>query len=152
MNRNQIFTTIEFIDDLVRMSIGEYYNEKFHIFDTFKCPCSGLEASNIINAEEVENTILELVELIREKTEIIVEEFILCIPSNHLIINDFASTSPVTGKNHLINQYDINEAYKVASKIRHQDNEVVNKLINNMINLLTELQKDYKDNIDIRRC
>ena len=30
--------------------------------------------------------------------------------------------------------------------------EVVNKLINNMINLLTELQKDYKDNIDIRRC
>ena len=54
MNRNQIFTTIEFIDDLVRMSIGEYYNEKFHIFDTFKCPCSGLEASNIINAEEVE--------------------------------------------------------------------------------------------------
>ena len=125
MNRNQIFTTIEFIDDLVRMCIGEYYNEKFHIFDTFKCQCSGLQASNIINAEEVENTILELVELIREKTEIIVEEFILCMPSNHLIINDFASTSPVTGANHLISQYDITEAYKVASKIRHQDNEVV---------------------------
>ena len=33
-----------------------------------------------------------------------------------------------------------------------KDNETVNKLINNMINLLTELQKDYKDNIDIRRC
>ena len=125
MNRNQIFTTIEFIDDLVRMCIGEYYNEKFHIFDTFKCQCSGLQASNIINAEEVENTILELVELIREKTEIIVEEFILCMPSNHLIINDFASTSPVTGANHLISQYDITEAYKEASKIRHQDNEVV---------------------------
>ena len=30
--------------------------------------------------------------------------------------------------------------------------EVVDKLILNMINLLTELQKDYKDNIDIRRC
>lgn len=30
--------------------------------------------------------------------------------------------------------------------------EVVDKLINNMINLLTELSKDYKDNIDIRRC
>jgi uncharacterized protein YsxB (DUF464 family) len=31
-------------------------------------------------------------------------------------------------------------------------NEIVDKLILNMINLLTELQKDYKDNIDIRRC
>lgn len=30
--------------------------------------------------------------------------------------------------------------------------EVVDKLIDNMINLLTELSKDYKDNIDIRRC
>ena len=61
MNRYQIFTTIEFVDDLVRMCIGEYYNEKFYIFDTFKCQCSGLEASNIINKEEVKNTILDLV-------------------------------------------------------------------------------------------
>ena len=29
--------------------------------------------------------------------------------------------------------------------------EVVDKLIKNMINLLTELQEEYKDNIDIRR-
>lgn len=31
-------------------------------------------------------------------------------------------------------------------------NEIVDKLITNMINLLTELQNEYKDNIDIRRC
>ena len=31
-------------------------------------------------------------------------------------------------------------------------NKVVDGLINNMINLLTELKNDYKDNIDIRRC
>ena len=29
---------------------------------------------------------------------------------------------------------------------------IVDKLITNMINLLTELKEDYKDNIDIRRC
>lgn len=29
---------------------------------------------------------------------------------------------------------------------------VVDKLIENMINLLTELKEEYKDNIDIRRC
>ncbi len=29
---------------------------------------------------------------------------------------------------------------------------VVDKLIDNMINLLTELKEEYKDNIDIRRC
>ena len=30
--------------------------------------------------------------------------------------------------------------------------KIVESLINNMINLLTELQNDYKENIDIRRC
>lgn len=33
-----------------------------------------------------------------------------------------------------------------------KNSEVTDKLINNMINLLTELQTEYKDNIDIRRC
>lgn len=125
MNRNQIFTTIEFLDDIVRMCIGTYYNEKFYIFDTFKCHSKGLEASNIVNADEVKKTILDLVDAIYKKREIIVEEFILCMPSNLLIINDFATTTPVTGKNSLISQYDITEAYKVASKIRHQDDEIV---------------------------
>ena len=46
---------------------------------------------------------------------------------------------------------EVNEKNKVEIKIL-KNNETVNKLINNMINLLTELQKDYKDNIDIRRC
>ena len=46
---------------------------------------------------------------------------------------------------------EVIENGKVEIKIL-KDNEIVNKLINNMINLLTELQKDYKDNIDIRRC
>ncbi len=31
-------------------------------------------------------------------------------------------------------------------------NDVIDKLINNMISLLEELKKDYKDNIYIRRC
>ena len=31
-------------------------------------------------------------------------------------------------------------------------NDTIDKLINNMINLLEELKNDYKDNIDIRRC
>ena len=46
---------------------------------------------------------------------------------------------------------EVNDTAKIEIKIL-KDNDVVNKLINNMINLLTELQKDYKDNIDIRRC
>lgn len=46
---------------------------------------------------------------------------------------------------------EVNEKNKVEIKIL-KNNETVNMLINNMINLLTELQKDYKDNIDIRRC
>lgn len=33
-----------------------------------------------------------------------------------------------------------------------KDDLVINKLIDNMISLLTELKENYKDNIDIRRC
>ena len=46
---------------------------------------------------------------------------------------------------------EVIEKDKVEIKIlKHTD--VVDKLLDNMINLLTELQRDYKDNIDIRRC
>ena len=45
----------------------------------------------------------------------------------------------------------VTEGKKVEIKILKHSN-VVDKLISNMINLLTELQNDYKDNIDIRRC
>lgn len=49
------------------------------------------------------------------------------------------------------NAIEVTEKDKVEIKII-KNTLVVNKLLNNMINLLTELQKDYKDNIDIRRC
>ena len=49
------------------------------------------------------------------------------------------------------NSIEVTDKDKVEIKIlKHSD--VVDKLISNMINLLTELQIDYKDNIDIRRC
>ena len=46
---------------------------------------------------------------------------------------------------------EVSESENVEIKILKHSN-VVDKLISNMINLLTELQNDYKDNIDIRRC
>ena len=46
---------------------------------------------------------------------------------------------------------EVTEGEKVEIKILKHSN-LVDKLISNMINLLTELQNDYKDNIDIRRC
>ena len=35
MNRNQSFTTLEFIDDQVRICVGEYFNNNFNIFIIF---------------------------------------------------------------------------------------------------------------------
>ena len=46
---------------------------------------------------------------------------------------------------------EVTEGEKVEIRILKHSN-VVDKLISNMINLLTELHNDYKDNIDIRRC
>ncbi len=46
---------------------------------------------------------------------------------------------------------EVKEGKILSIKIlKHTD--IVDKLINNMINLLTELQEEYKDNINIRRC
>jgi len=41
---------------------------------------------------------------------------------------------------------------ELDEETKDKANDIVDKLLDNMINLLTELQKDYKDNIDIRRC
>ena len=46
---------------------------------------------------------------------------------------------------------EVTENNKVENKIL-KSSDVVDKLIENLINLLTELQNEYKDNIDIRRC
>lgn len=46
---------------------------------------------------------------------------------------------------------NINEGNALTIEIL-KHNDVVDKLIDNMINLLTELKYKYKDNIDIRRC
>lgn len=125
MTRNQVFASVEFIDDLIKMSVGEYHNEKFYIFDNFKCKCNGLKSSDIIDEEEVKKTIRELVDLAQEKTEKIIQKVILCLPGEHLIISETSSTLPATGANHFISKYDINEAYKTAQKYRHQENELI---------------------------
>ena len=44
--------------------------------------------------------------------------------------------------------YEENDGYLNIKINKH--NEVINKLIDNMINLLTELEKQYKKNIEIR--
>lgn len=49
------------------------------------------------------------------------------------------------------NAISVDDTDGVVIKIL-KDDLVINKLIDNMISLLTELKKDYKDNIDIRRC
>lgn len=48
------------------------------------------------------------------------------------------------------NSIEVNDNNPLTIKIL-KHSEVVDKLIKNMINLLTELQEEYKDNIDIRR-
>lgn len=46
--------------------------------------------------------------------------------------------------------YKESDGYLYISINKHSD--TVDKLINNMINLLEELKEDYKDYIEIRRC
>lgn len=49
------------------------------------------------------------------------------------------------------NAIKVTEGDKVTIEVINHT-EVVDKLLDNMISLLTELKNDYKDNIDIRRC
>lgn len=125
MTRNQIFTTLEFVNDSVRMVLGEYYNDKFYVYDVFESGCSGLNNGDIVDEKLVIDTIKQIRDTINIKHDIMIEEVILALPSNKLNILAFTSSSPVTGKNSLISQQDINEAYRVASKVRHDENEKI---------------------------
>lgn len=125
MIRNQIFTTLEFVNDNIRMVLGEYYNDKFYVFDVFETKCNGLEKGNVIDQKIVVDTIKQIRDTINMKHDIIIEDVILCLPSKEIEIYTFTSSSPVTGKNSLISQYDINEAYKVASKVRHDESQTI---------------------------
>ena len=125
MTRNQIFTTIEFINDTIRMVLGEYYNDKFYVYDVFESKCSGLLNGEIVDQKIVSDTIKQIRDDINLKHDILIEDVILSLPSNKLIISTFTSSSPVTGKNSLISEYDISEAYKVASKVRHDENQTI---------------------------
>lgn len=83
--------------------------------------------------------------------------------SGHAMYDDFGkdivcaavSSTVITTVNAILSidkdAIKVDEKNGVKIEILKHD-EVVDKLILNMINLLTELQKDYKDNIDIRRC
>ena len=125
MTRNQIFTTLEFCNNSVRMVLGEYYNDKFYVYDVFETPCRGLDNGEIIDEKLIVDSIKELRDSINLKHDILIEEVVLALPSNKLTISTFSSSSLVTGRNSLISQQDINEAYKVACKVRHNEDETI---------------------------
>ena len=125
MTRNQIFTTLEFSNDSVRMVLGEYYNDKFYVYDVFETPCEGLSNGEIVDEKLVMDAIKQLRDNINSKHDILIEEVVLALPSNKLTISTFSSSSLVTGRNSLISQQDINEAYKVACKVRHDESQTI---------------------------
>lgn len=125
MTRNQIFTTLEFINDNIRMVLGEYYNDKFYVYDVFETNCVGLSNGEIVDERLVIDAIKQIRDTINTKHDILIEDVILSLSSDKLHILGFTSSSPVTGKNSLISQQDINEAYKVACKVRHDESEKI---------------------------
>lgn len=129
MNRNQIFTTLEFIDDQIRVCLGEYFKEKFYVFDTLNSNSIGLKNNIIIDEEEVSKTIVSLLQRAFEKTETAINEVTLCLPSDQMSINNTPYTTPVKGKNSLISQSDIDNTIKVAFKVRHDNDQEIIDLV-----------------------
>ena len=127
MTRNQIFVTLELMNDNVRMVLGEYFNDKFYVYDVYEKACKGLSQGDIVDEKLVIDTIKQIRDDIHIKHDILIEEVILSLPSDKLEILAFTSSSPVTGRNSLISQQDINDAYRVACKVRHDESK---KIIN----------------------
>ena len=125
MTRNQIFTTLEFINDTVRMVLGEYYNDKFYIYDVYESNCSGLVNGTIVDEAAVSSTIKQIRDDINSKHDIIIEEVAVALPSKDLTILAVNSSAPVTGRNYLISQQDIDSAYRMASNVRHDENKMI---------------------------
>jgi len=125
MTRNQIFTTLEFVNDTIRMVLGEYYNDKFYVYEVFEEKSSGLSNGEIIDEKLLMDSIKQIRDTINLKHDILIEEVILSLPSDKLNILAFTSSSPVTGRNSSVSQQDINEAYRVACKVRHDENQKI---------------------------
>lgn len=125
MTRNQIFTTLEFINDTVRVTLGEYYNDKFYVYDLFDESCNGLNNGEIVDEAIVAATIKQIRDTINLKHDIMIEEVTLSLPSDKVEVLAFTTSSPVTGRNSLICDHDIKEAYNVACKVRHDDDKKI---------------------------
>lgn len=129
MNRNQIFATLEFIDDQIRLTVGEYHQDKFHIFDTFTTVSKGYKDGQIHDEAELSKSINTLTKLASETTQIECEDIIFCLPSYNLLINQTTCTTAVFGKNSLIGNDDINNALRTASRVRHDPSQKIMDLV-----------------------
>ena len=69
MTRNQVFTTLEFVNDTVRMVLGEYYNGKFYVYDVLEESCNGLNNGDIVDDAIVSSTIKQIRDTINLKHE-----------------------------------------------------------------------------------
>ncbi|MBR3890641.1 MAG: hypothetical protein IKJ30_01040 [Bacilli bacterium] len=125
MTRNQIFTTLEFVNDTIRVTIGEYYNDKFYVYDVFEESCNGLNNGEIVDDAIVSSTIKQIRDTINLKHDIMIEEVTLSLPSDKVEVLAFTTSSPVTGRNSLICDHDIKEAYNVACKVRHDEDKKI---------------------------
>jgi cell division ATPase FtsA len=125
MTRNQIFTTLEFVNDTVRVTLGEYYNDSFYVYDVFEESCNGLNSGEIVDQSIVASTIKQIRDTINLKHDIMIEEVTLSLPSDKVEVLAFTTSSPVTGRNSLICDHDIKEAYNVACKVRHDEDKKI---------------------------
>ena len=86
--------------------------------------------------------------------KIVVKNDVITISGHANYDESAVSSTVITTINAILsidkNSIEVNDNNPLTIKIL-KHSEVVDKLIKNMINLLTELQEEYKDNIDIRR-
>lgn len=129
MNRNQIFTTLELIDGQIRLTVGEFFNSNFYIYDVFTSSSKGLVGEQIVDEKEVIDTLNSLLALARRKIEIDINSVSLCLPSYSITISERTATSPVNGKNSLITQTDIDNAIRIAYKSRVEEGQEIIEVI-----------------------
>ena len=136
----QIYASLQFCEDKIRLLIGEYYKTRFNIIKLEEVDCEGLKAFHIQNKEKTKESLIALFNNATRGLGAAIEEVILIIPSVDMKRYSLKVTAPT--KNGYLTKEDIATALKTAMQ---------NKVDNNVIVVTPSITHYHTNGISSRR-
>lgn len=118
MSNKQIFAALEVSDHEVRLVVGEFFNNRFHIIKTQRVSCNGLAFNEVKDSEAITSAIQKAVEETRSKLGADVQKVLLALPSYKMKKFSCRSTVAITNPSMEVSAKDIRSAINKAQGVK----------------------------------